>query len=315
MSETRKIPLTPELVDAIREAAIRLEQDGRSAEAVRLLKQLLKVGNSHLLPVEKARLWAALGGMVWKQGSVAKARVLAVDAVRLAEECGSPEALSEALCSLGEITYIEAAYMGRGELADAMAHHLRALEIRRETGDRRGESLSLSRIGVIHERMDRHDEAQVCYEKALRIAEELDFPEGMSRPFVHIGAAKERAGDVRGALADYRRSVAAVRRAHDVRALAFDLCNVASTAFRLDGELEPALEMLREALELAEGMEFKLGELRVHQVTGDVYAAAERTEDARREYVAAIDIGDAGGLARFAAFVRERLAALGSTTE
>ena len=310
MPENRTKPLPPELVEAIREAAIRLEHDGRSAEAVRLLKRLLEAGDSELLPVEKARLWAALGAMVWKQGSVAKARVLAADAVELAAKCDSPETLAEALFSLGEVAYIEAAYVGRGELGDAMAHHLRALEIRREVGDRRGESLSLSRIGVIHERMDEHDEAQACYENALKIAEELDFPEGMSRPFVHIGAAKERAGDLSGALADYRRSVAAVRRAHDVHALTFDLCNVASAAFRLDGELESALELLREALQLAEGMEFKLGEIRVHQVTGEVYAAAERTEDARREYKAAVDIGDAAGLARFAAFVRARLAAL-----
>jgi len=310
LTENRTIPLTPELVEAIREVAIRLEHDGRSAEAVRLLKRLLEVGNSHLLPVEKARLWAALGGMVWKQGSVAKARVLAADAVKLATKCDSPEALAEALFSLGEVAYIEAAYMGRGELGDAMAHHQRALEIRREAGDRRGESLSLSRIGVIHERRDEHDEARACYEEALRIAGELDFPEGMSRPFVHIGAAKERAGDLSGALADYRRSVAAVRRAHDVHALTFDLCNVASAAFRLDDELEPALELLREALELAEGMEFKLAELRVHQVTGEVCASAGRPEDARREYEAAMNIGDAVGLTRFAAFVRERLDAL-----
>ena len=92
--------------------------------------------------------------------------------------------------------------------------------------------------------------------------------------------------------------------------MTFDLCNVASAAFRLDGELEPALELLHEALELAEGMEFRLGELRVHQVTGEVYAAAKRAGDARREYEAAIEIGDAVGLARFAAFVRERLGAL-----
>jgi tetratricopeptide (TPR) repeat protein len=307
LSENRTILLTSELVETIREAAIRLEHDGRSAKAVRLLERLLKAGNPSLQPVEKARLGAALGGMVWKQGHVAKARGLAAAAVELAEESGDAGALSEALFALGEVAYIEAVYMGRGELGDAMAHHRRALDVRRETGDRRGASLSLSRIGVIHERMDEHDEARACYEEALRIAEELDFPEGMSRPFVHLGAAKERAGDLAGALADYRRSVAAVRRAHDVHALAFDLCNVASAAYRLDGELEPAIERLREALDLAEGMGFKLAELRVHQVTGDVYAAAGRTEDARREYEAAIGIGVAAGFERFADFVRERL--------
>ena len=314
MSDTRAMTLTPELVDAIREAAIQLEHDGRAAKAVRLLKELLKTGDSHVLPIEKARLRAALGGMVWKQGHVAKARVLAADAVRLAEECGSSAALSEALFTLGEVTYLEAAYMARGELADAMAHHLRALDIRRQLGDRRGESLSLSRIGVIYERMEQHDEARTCYEEALAIAEESDFPEGMSRPYVHIGVAKDRAGDVKGALDDYRRSVVAVRRAHDAHALAFDLCNVAWAAYRLDGDLETALELLREALEVAEGMRTKLAELRVHQVSGDVYAAAGRSDDARREYEVVMEIGEATGFARFAAYAHERLNALDSTT-
>jgi tetratricopeptide (TPR) repeat protein len=304
-----------ELFGVGREAAIQLEHDGRGEIAIRLLEELLKAGGSGLPEIEVARLRAALAGMLWKRGEVAKARALAADALKLAERAAHDEAQSEALFELGEVTYIEAAYMGRGSLDDALEAHRRALEIRCRIGDRRGESLSLSRIGVIHERMDEQDEAQACYERALGIAEELDFPEGMSRPYVHIGVAKQLAGDLVGALVDYRRSVAAVRRAHDVRALAFDLCNVAWTAHQLDGDLEAVLPLLAEAREYAEGMSFKLGELRVRQVTGDVYAAAGRSEDARREYEAAIGIGEAAELDRFVSFVRERLAELDKTAE
>ncbi len=310
MSKAEIVNLSGELVAAIREAAVLLEHDGHAEPAIRLLKYLLKSGADRLPLVERARLRAALAGMVWKEGHTAKARVLAADAVRLAEEGGDATALSEASSSLGEVSYIEAAYMGQGDLSEALAHHERSLALRREIGDRRGESLALSRIGVIHERMDAHDRAQACYEQALGIAEELDFPEGMSRPYVHVGAAKERAGDLAGALADYRRSVAAVRRAHDVHALAFDLCNVAWAAVRLDGDLESALALLREALDYAERMNFKLAQLRVHQVTGEVYAAAGRRDDAAHEYEMAIDLGEGAGLCRFVAFVRERLDAL-----
>lgn len=307
--------LPPELVAASCEAAIQLEHDGRAESAIRLLKVLLKVGDSRLSIVEEARVRAALADMVWKQGGVAKARVLAADAVKFAEQSGEAQALSEALFVLGEVTYIEAAYVGRAELDEALTVHKRALELRREIGDQRGESLSLSRMGVIYERLEEHGQAQAHYEQALRIAEELDFAKGMSRPLVHIGVAKERAGDLAGALADYRRSVAAVRKAHDVHALAFDLCNVAWAAHRLDRKLEPALDLLGEALDLAEGMGSKLAELRVHQVIGEVFATVGRFEDAAREYEAAIGIGEAAGFSRFASFVRERLKGLDDADE
>ncbi|MBU1049084.1 tetratricopeptide repeat protein [Candidatus Bipolaricaulota bacterium] len=316
MSEEKHVSLPVSLLVTIRESAIQLEHDGRASLAIRLLKQLLKDGDSHLPVAEKARSRAALGGMVWKQGSVGKAHALAADALSLAEECDDPMALSEALFVLGEVTYIEAAYMGRGDLDTAMTYHQRCLEMRLEVGNRHGESLSLSRIGVIHERRDEREEARACHETALAIAEELDFPDGMSRPLVHIGAAKETAGDLTGALADYQKSVAAVRRAHDVHALAFDLCNVAWATYRLDGELESALKLLSEALELAEGMGSKLAEMRVHQVTGEVCAVAGQSEKAKTEYEVAIDIGNTAGFMRFASFVQERLDELdGSTRE
>jgi len=308
-----------ELLSAARDAATQLEHDGRSDLAIRLLKGLLKgllkAGGVSCPDTEAARLRAALAGMIWKRGEMAKARALAADALKIAERDAHDEARSEALFVLGEVAYIEAAYMGRASLDDALEHHERALELRRRIGDHRGESLSLSRIGVIHERMDEPERARACYEEALRIAEESDFPEGMSRPYVHIGVAKELAGDMEGALADYRRSVAAVRRAHDVHALSFDLCNVASAGFRVEGDLHAAIELLREAREYAEGMRFELANVRVHQVTGDVYAAAGRPGDARQEYEAAIAIADAADLAPFAAYVREKMAAIADESE
>ncbi len=307
--------LATELVTAIREAAIQLEHDGRPEPAIRLLKDVLRLGDARLPTVDTTRLRAALAGMLWKRGRMEKARVLATDAVKLAEEVGNPEALSEALFALGEVTYIEAAYMGRGTIDEALELHLRALDLRCEMGDRRGESLSLARIGVIHERRDEHDRAQARYEQALRIAEEIDFPGGTFRPLVHIAVAKDRGGDLPGALVEHRKSLAAARRARAAYALTFALSNVAVTAHRLDGKLDSALELLDEAEGLAREIDAKLSLCRVPLMRGDVYGAAGLEEEARRAYEASIRAAEAAGFLPLVEYVNERLARLGETDD
>ncbi len=311
--KTAPVPL--ELAAAVREAAVQLHHDGRGALAVRLLRRLLDEGAEPAVPAESARWTAALSEMVWVRGGMAEARELAEHAAALAEESGDPTALSEAVFALGEAVYHETAFYGRGEYAASMAHHRRALDLRRAAGDRRGESLSLSRIGVIHERLGEHDRAAKCYEEALQIAGELDFPKGAFRPLVHFGLAKDRAGDLPGALGDHRASLAAARRAHDVHALTFALCNVAETAYRNDRKLGPPLELLREALDLARGMDFRFGLCRVPLMTGEVYAEAGLPEDARREYAEALRVAEEEGFPRFVGYARERLDGLDGVGE
>ncbi|MBU1049085.1 tetratricopeptide repeat protein [Candidatus Bipolaricaulota bacterium] len=315
MSRKQSTGLSQNLVSLIRKAAVQLEHDGRASLAIRLLKQLLKDGDSHLPVAEKARLRATLGGMVWKRGSVEKAHALAADALSLAEECDDPLALSEALFVLGEVTYIEAAYMGWGDLDTAMTYHQRCLKMHLEAGNRHGESLSLSRIGVIHERRGDQEEAETCYEAALLIAEELDFSEGMFRPLVHIGLAKDRAGDLSGALVNHRRSLATARCAHDVHSLTFGLCNVAEVGFRHDGRLEPALALLREALELAKRMDFRLALCRVPLMTGEVYLEAGMPQDAEREFEQSLHVAEAESFPRFITYLGERINKLKTENE
>ena len=136
MSDTKSKAISQELASLISKAAIQLEHDGRGSLAVALLRQLLEGGISHLPIAEQSHLRAGLSGIVWKQGYVTEGRELADSAVALAEECADPEALSDALFSLGEVIYIEEAYMGNLDLGQAMVHHQRCLEVRRKIGDR-----------------------------------------------------------------------------------------------------------------------------------------------------------------------------------
>ena len=299
--------MVSQLVAAIREAAIQLEHDGRSGLARDLAEALLQDERLGAPLAEQAHAHTLLANVELRQGAFGFAAEHATEAVALAERSGDSEALSAALYALGEVEYLEGAWRETKPLDEALRLHERCLEIRREADDLAGVSVSLSRIGVIHERLGDQDRAVACYEESLKAAESADFIEGTSRNLVHLGAAEDRAGNLEAALDYYERSVLASRPSHDVRALTFDLGNVASALARSGGDLTKASECLVEARSLAEGMDWKLGLIRVMQIEAYVSKAGGDTRAARTSLQTAADLSRRYGFAPFERRLSEQI--------
>ncbi len=291
----------------IRRTAEQLEHDGRSGLARDLANALFEDERLEGPPAERAHAHSLLANIELRQGAFGSAAEHATEAVALAERSGDSEALSAALYAQGEVEYLEGAWRETKPLDEALRLHERCLEIRREAGDVAGVSISLSRIGVIHERLGDQERAVACYEESLEAAEAADFVEGTSRNLVHLGGAEDLAGNLEAALDYYERSVLASRPSHDVRSLAFDLCNVASALARLGGDLAKASECLVEARSLAEGMDWKLGLIRVMQIEAYVSKAGGDASAARTTLQAAADLSRRYGFAAFERRLSEQI--------
>jgi tetratricopeptide (TPR) repeat protein len=88
-----------------------------------------------------------------------------------------------------------AALRGQGRLEDAVEPIEEALEIFRRIGDRRGEAVTLSRLGLTQARIGDEAGALDSYEAAVAILTELGDSHGAGRVLANLGALQRGQGD------------------------------------------------------------------------------------------------------------------------
>jgi tetratricopeptide (TPR) repeat protein/transcriptional regulator with XRE-family HTH domain len=203
-----------------------------------------------------------LGEVYLKLGWFGHAGEAQHQSLRLAREIGNLNDEGIALGNLGEI----ALYQGLDR--DARRYLAAALRAARDTGDRIGEGLALDNLGVVDRRranleraerlhghglriagetgnrdgecaatihlaevaVDRRDfdTARTLCAQALAMAHDLDSDARISQIFTVLATVDEAVGDVTGALATRRRSLAFARRAGDVPRQAMALLSLAT---------------------------------------------------------------------------------------
>lgn len=236
------------LAIAVSSAARRYEMLGHTQKAIQLLGAILEFADPGGSPVGRALLMADLGGIVWKQGHYNKALELLTEAKTLAEKAGDRLILATALYHLGELAYVKVFMMQAGELEEALAYHEQCLALRREIADRPGMTLSLSRIGVLHERMQKYDVALAYHDQAVEMASAIDYPFGTIRPYTHIGGSHRRNGDLHMALTFYQKALDISRKVGSHEDIVFGSINVGWTTYCLHGDSETALDCFQGAL-------------------------------------------------------------------
>lgn len=259
------------LASAVSSAARRYEMLGHTRKAVQLLRAILEFADQGGSPSGRALLMADLGGIVWKQGHYDEALELLAEAKTLAEMAGDRAVLATVLYHLGELAYVKVFMMQAGELEEALVYHEQCLVLRREIADRPGMTLSLSRIGVLHERMQKYDVALAYHDQAIEIAEAIDYPLGTIRPYTHIAGSHRRSGDLHTALTFYQKALDISREAGSHEDIVFGSINVGWATYCLHGDSETALACFQSALKMAEQIEFQFAIGRAYYVLAEMY--------------------------------------------
>jgi tetratricopeptide (TPR) repeat protein len=269
------------LTDTILTIAQVHERNGRWHFALHLLKLCMRMVAAH--KVQKARLQARAGDLLWKLGEMSEAAAMLQEAQVVAAHANDKPTLALALYNLGEIYYVKQFLMLNGNHQLALDTHQQTLALREQINDQAGMAHSLSRLGVIYERLGDDDKAAKLYHKAIAISKAIDYPRGKTRPLTHIGAYERRQGDWPKALGYFERALTISQEAGHQEAITFALGNVGETLYHVNGDIRAALDYCRQALAIARRLDFKLAIARTLFLMGMLYKA-HGDFDAARDY-------------------------------
>ncbi len=187
---------------------------------------------------------------------------------------------------------------GQGDLSGALARYQQALAIRRQTGDRAGQSVALFNIGVVHYRLYEYEEALDYYGQSLAIKRELGDRAGEASTLNAMAAVHKAVYEYEEALVYYGQVLAIRQAMKDVEGEASALNSMAIIHDDLS-QYDQALELYEQALAVCRQIGFQVCEAGTTLNIGLVFSALSQYELALDHYDQAlaifVEIGDAEG--------------------
>ena len=96
---------------------------------------------------------------------------------------------------MGSEMCIRDSYWSLSKFDDARKCYEKALVIKKEIGDRRGEGEACSNLGSLYMELGDHGKAKECYERALAIDEETNSLRAQAIDYGHLGSVHHALGD------------------------------------------------------------------------------------------------------------------------
>ena len=267
-------------IDSLYEYCAALELKGEWDKVIPILKEKIKEFKNSDATNGKAKLQSMLAGIIWKQGKHEEALTLLDEAEKLSKTFKDEKTLAEIYYNFGEIYYIKRFIIQEDVGEKDLKFHNKSLELRKTINDKKGITHSLSRIGVIYERVREFDKALEYYNEAIKISEEINYKQGMTRPFTHIGVYYDRKGDYETALNYYKKALDINRELKAAEPMTFDYGNVGLAMLNLDKDYKAALDYFTNALTIAEKIDFKLAISRTLYLIGSLYKEKGMNEKA-----------------------------------
>jgi len=182
-----------------------------------------------------------------------KAKEIAEQALKNTSKKNEKQALLVSLS--GALINLGYAYDYKGDALKAINYYIKALRIKRDYNDKKGEAVVLNNIGFVYNNQGDIPKALEYYNKSLKIKETLEDKKGMATTLNNIGAIYEKQGDFSKTLEYYNKSLAIYKEIADDEGIAWSLNNIATTFYN-QGDIPKALVFYNKSLELKS----KLGE-------------------------------------------------------
>jgi tetratricopeptide (TPR) repeat protein len=281
------------ITDSIFNIALVYEQRGEWQKAVDLLQHgLIIVDGAKANRRHRARLMCVLGSLLWKMGEMETAVSHLNEARAISESIMDSETLANVLYHLGDTQYINQFVIQIEVQHHALAYHERVLHIRRQHDDWAGIAQSLSRIGVICDRLGETEKACMYYHESLALCDEHGLLREMIRPLTHIGSHHQCSGNLDEAFTYYQRAYQLNLEVEHQEGLVFSIANFAAIQFKLRHDPDTVMSHYQKALELAEQMNFKLAIATMLFLMSRLYEAIDMPEMAYRYYQKMIELAE-----------------------
>ncbi|TDD55153.1 tetratricopeptide repeat protein [Saccharopolyspora elongata] len=233
-------------------------------------------------PRRTAPLWTSLANVHGMRGAYQQARDCFEKALTGYRALDDEEGQTRALGGLG------AAARSLGRHDEAAGYLTRALGVAEDLGYDRLRILMLSNLGMLHGQMRRHDVALEQLRAAAVLAAELNDPRMRTMTVCALGEQLCRVGATQEAGEVLAEALDLAQRTGDVLIRGFALTHLGTVAEQ-SGDLDTAIARHLAALDAvdADAVETTI-EIRNH--LGDAYLAAGRPSDARKQFLAAVEL-------------------------
>lgn len=209
----KSLTLAPQAHDVRYHYALVLLDQGKNAEAITALQQIVLAGAAN------ADVWYYLGNALKRQG----------------DEAGSEQALAEAIKikpdHAGALNNLGNAVSRRGDLDAAIGYYERAIAAKPDY------AFAFNNLGLALAAKGALDKAEDCYRRALELRKH--YPESLN----NLGIVRRMRGDLEESKKCYRRAL-------ELRPDYAEALNNLANALKDSGEVEAALAMYRRALAL-----------------------------------------------------------------
>jgi serine/threonine protein kinase/tetratricopeptide (TPR) repeat protein len=232
--------LLPNNLGAFYELALAHELVGNWDEATANLERVVSLD-----PKFGTALFA-LGRVQIKKGSCDKALDYLTGALSHSILTGNRESEATVLNAIGLAHF----YLDRHD--DALKHYRQSLDIKREIGDERGMSATLSNMAVVYQVRGDFEHSVDTYREALAISERIGDTQGLAENLINLGTVQEERGELDEALDCYKRALDLETELGDRMAEILclnDIGNVYLTQGRIDDAqvyIDRALDVRRE---------------------------------------------------------------------
>ena len=238
--------ILPNNLGAFYELALSHELVGNWDEATENLERVVSLD-----PKFGAALFA-LGRVQIKKGRSEKALEYLTGALSQSILSGNREAEATVRNAIGLAHF----YLDRHD--DALNHYSQSLEIKRDIGDERGMSATLSNMAVVYQVRGDFDRSVATYREALAISERLGDTQGLAENLINLGTVHEEMGQLVEALDCYKRALDIETELGD--RMAEILClNDIGNVYLTQGRIDDAQVYIERALDVRKNIGEKKG--------------------------------------------------------
>jgi two-component system, sensor histidine kinase PdtaS len=216
---------------------------------------------------------AKMGLVYFNQGQYENALVHYLQALKISEEIGDKNGISDNLCNIGTV------YRTQKKYDKALEYQFRALAIDEATGNRYAIASDHTNIGNIYFDAADYQKAMIYYPKALKAFEALAEKQNVATVLNNIGAIYFNRKSYKMAIENFNRAIKIYDAEGDKVGIAIDLNNIGEV-YADQKDYQTALEYYKKSLEIAKEIGAKdiqkynyNGLAEISALTGDYKAA------------------------------------------
>lgn len=185
-----------------------------------------------------------MGMVYYNQGEYENALVHYLQALKINEEIGNKNGVSDNLCNIGTV------YRTQKKYEKALEYQFKALKMDEDSENKYAIASDHTNIGNIYFDAENYQKAMIYYPKALEVFEELSDKQNTATVLNNIGAIYFNRGNFQAAVENFNRAIKIYEAEGDKMGIAIDLNNIGEV-FASQKKYTTAIEYYKKSLSIA----------------------------------------------------------------